>query len=58
MTKWADCRDIFGYNAILCAMKAKSIECVEAIRRAGGIIDLSEKKIGEEADDLTVYYSS
>ncbi|PAV85910.1 hypothetical protein WR25_09154 [Diploscapter pachys] len=39
-------KDIFGYNAILCAVKAKSIECVEAIRRAGGSVDLSEKKIG------------
>ncbi|CAB3397830.1 unnamed protein product [Caenorhabditis bovis] len=39
-------KDMFGYNALLCAVKAKNIDCVRAIRNAGGSIDAYSQKIG------------
>ncbi|KHJ87836.1 ankyrin repeat protein [Oesophagostomum dentatum] len=39
-------RDLFGYNPLLCAVKAKSRKCVEEIRKAGGMIDIPQFKLG------------
>ncbi|EGT38922.1 hypothetical protein CAEBREN_28810 [Caenorhabditis brenneri] len=41
-------RDMFGYNALVCAVKAKAMNCIIAIREAGGFIDASSQKIGVE----------
>ncbi|KAK5967342.1 Lasparaginaselike [Metaseiulus occidentalis] [Trichostrongylus colubriformis] len=39
-------KDLFGYNPLLCAVKAKALPCVIAIRDAGGIIDIPLYKLG------------
>uniref|UniRef100_A0A158P9Q2 asparaginase n=1 Tax=Angiostrongylus cantonensis TaxID=6313 RepID=A0A158P9Q2_ANGCA len=39
-------KDLFGYNPLLCAVKAKALKCVEVIRGAGGIIDFPRYKLG------------
>ncbi|KJH50139.1 L-asparaginase, type I [Dictyocaulus viviparus] len=39
-------KDLFGYNPLLCAVKAKAIKCVVAIRNAGGVIDIPKYKLG------------
>ncbi|ETN87035.1 ankyrin repeat protein [Necator americanus] len=39
-------KDLFAYNPLLCAVKAKSRKCVEEIRQAGGIIDIPQFKLG------------
>ena len=39
-------RDIFGCNPLICAVKAKAMPCVEAIKNAGGAIDAATYKIG------------
>ncbi|CAB02790.1 asparaginase [Caenorhabditis elegans] len=41
-------KDMFGYNALVCAVKAKAMDCIIAIRDAGGFIDASAQKIGVE----------
>lgn len=40
-------RDMFGYNALVCAVKAKAMDCIKAIREAGGFIDATAQKIGK-----------
>ncbi|VDM80808.1 unnamed protein product [Strongylus vulgaris] len=39
-------KDLFGYNPLLCAVKAKALKCVEEIRNAGGVIDIPQFKLG------------
>ncbi|KAJ1348624.1 hypothetical protein KIN20_003974 [Parelaphostrongylus tenuis] len=39
-------KDLFGYNPLLCAVKAKALKCVEVIRDAGGVIDIPRYKLG------------
>nr|CDJ96170.1 Asparaginase glutaminase and Ankyrin domain containing protein [Haemonchus contortus] len=39
-------KDLFGYNPLLCAVKAKALPCVVALRDAGGIIDIPPYKLG------------
>ncbi|KAK6059125.1 ankyrin repeat protein [Cooperia oncophora] len=39
-------RDLFGYNPLLCAVKAKALPCVIALRDSGGIIDIPPYKLG------------
>lgn len=41
-------KDMWGCNALLCAIRARNIVCVEAIRKAGGVIDGNPKEIGME----------
>ncbi|CAD6186563.1 unnamed protein product [Caenorhabditis auriculariae] len=41
-------KDMFGYNALVCAVKAKAYDCVVAIRNAGGSMDAYSQKIGVE----------
>uniref|UniRef100_A0A1I7XUA2 asparaginase n=1 Tax=Heterorhabditis bacteriophora TaxID=37862 RepID=A0A1I7XUA2_HETBA len=41
-------KDVFGYNPIVCAVKAKALPCVKAIRKAGGLIDAPQHRIGVE----------
>ncbi|PIO61892.1 ankyrin repeat protein [Teladorsagia circumcincta] len=39
-------KDLFGYSPLLCAVKAKALPCVIALRDAGGIIDIPPYKLG------------
>ncbi|VDN28566.1 unnamed protein product [Cylicostephanus goldi] len=40
-------RDLFLYNPLLCAVKAKARKCVEELRKAGGVIDIPQFKLGK-----------
>lgn len=48
-------RDLFGYNPLLCAVKAKARKCVEEIRQAGGIIDIPQFKLGKSFERSTIH---
>ncbi|CAJ0592043.1 unnamed protein product [Cylicocyclus nassatus] len=39
-------KDLFSYNPLLCAVKAKARKCVEELRKAGGVIDIPQFKLG------------
>ncbi|WKY08826.1 hypothetical protein Q1695_001756 [Nippostrongylus brasiliensis] len=39
-------KDLFGYNPLLCAVKAKALPCVQIIREAGGTVDIPKYKQG------------
>ncbi|CAI4223613.1 unnamed protein product [Auanema sp. JU1783] len=41
-------KDMFGYNPLVCAVKAKALPCVHVLRKAGASIDATTHKIGVE----------